>query len=104
MDAGKREIAGMGGSGRSDSAKAQAKEIESLKIVAGEQDLVIAELKKMGAFMSSLANRASALRAMGLRVVMNLPRTRVSGSLTQVSSGRRYTAQTVNGVFRSTRP
>ena len=34
---------------------------------------------------------------MGLRVVMNLPQTRVSMSLTQVSSGRRYTAQTVNG-------
>ena len=47
--------------------------------------------------MSSLINRASALRAMGLRVVMILPRTRVSRSLTQVSSGRRYTAQTVNG-------
>ena len=37
MDAGKRELAGIGGNGRSDPAKAQAKEIESLKIVVGEQ-------------------------------------------------------------------
>ena len=46
MDAGKRELAGIGGNGRSDPAKAQAKEIESLKIVVGEQAMVIAELKK----------------------------------------------------------
>ena len=46
MDAGKRELAGIGGSGRSDPAKALAKEKESLKIVVGEQTLVIAELKK----------------------------------------------------------
>ena len=46
MDAGKRELAGIGGNGRSDPAKAQAKEIESLKIIVGEQALALAELKK----------------------------------------------------------
>ena len=46
MDAGKRELAGIGGNGRSDPAKALAKEIESLKIVVGELTLVNAELKK----------------------------------------------------------
>ena len=48
MDAGRRELAGIGGNGRSDPAKAQAKEIESFKIIVGEQVLVIAELKKAG--------------------------------------------------------
>ena len=46
MDAGKRELAGIGGNGRSDPAKALARENESLKIVAGEQALALAELKK----------------------------------------------------------
>ena len=46
MDAGRRELAGIGGSCRSDPAKATSKEIESLKIVVGEQALVNAELKK----------------------------------------------------------
>ena len=46
MDAGKRELEGIGGNGRSDPAKALAKENESLKIVIGEQALAIAELKK----------------------------------------------------------
>ena len=46
MDAGKRELAGIGGNGRSDPAKAQAKEIESLKIIVGEQALALAALKK----------------------------------------------------------
>ena len=46
MDAGKRELAGIGGNGRSDPAKAQAREIEALKIVVGELTLVNAELKK----------------------------------------------------------
>ena len=46
MDAGKRELAGIGGNGRSDPAKALAKENESLKIVVGEQALALAELKK----------------------------------------------------------
>ena len=46
MDAGKRELEGIGGNGRSDPAKALAKENESLKIVIGEQSLAIAELKK----------------------------------------------------------
>ena len=48
MDAGKEELAGIGGSGRSDPTKAQAKEIEPPKIVADEQDLVVAGLKKDG--------------------------------------------------------
>ena len=48
MDAGKRELAGIGGNGRSDPAKAQAREIEALKIVVGELTLVNAELKKAG--------------------------------------------------------
>ena len=46
MDAGKRELAGIGGNGRSDPAKALAKENEPLKIVVGEQTLALAELKK----------------------------------------------------------
>ena len=46
MDAGKRELAGIGGNGKSDLAKAMAKENESLKIIVGEQALVNAELKK----------------------------------------------------------
>ena len=46
MDAGKRGLAGIGGNGRSDPAKALAKENESLKIVVGELTLVNAELKK----------------------------------------------------------
>ena len=46
MDAGKRELAGMGGSGRSDPARALARENESLKAVVGEQALALAELKK----------------------------------------------------------
>ena len=46
MDAGKRELAGIGGNGRSDPAKALAKENESLKIVVGELTLVNTELKK----------------------------------------------------------
>ena len=46
MDAGRRELAGIGGNGRSDPAKAQAREIESLKIIVGEQALALAELKK----------------------------------------------------------
>ena len=46
MDAGKRELAGIGGNGRSDPAKALATEIESLKIVVCELSLVNAELKK----------------------------------------------------------
>ena len=46
MDAGKRGLAGIGGNGRSDPAKALAKENESLKIVVGELILVNAELKK----------------------------------------------------------
>ena len=46
MDAGKRELEGIGGNGKSDPAKAQAKEIQSLKIIVGEQALAIAELKK----------------------------------------------------------
>ena len=46
MDAGKRELAGIGGNGRSDPAKALARENESLKIVVGEQALALAELKK----------------------------------------------------------
>ena len=39
MDTGKRELAGIGGNGRSDPAKARAKENESPKIVVGEQAL-----------------------------------------------------------------
>ena len=46
MDAGKRELEGIGGSGKGDPAKAQAKENQSLRIIAGEQALAIAELKK----------------------------------------------------------
>ena len=46
MDAGKRELAGIGGNGRSDPAKALAKENKSLKIVVGEQALALAALKK----------------------------------------------------------
>ena len=46
MDAGKRELAGIGGNGMSDPAKALAQENESLKIVVGEQALALAELKK----------------------------------------------------------
>ena len=46
MDAGKRELAGIGGNGRSDPAKALAKENESPRIVVGEQALALAELKK----------------------------------------------------------
>ena len=46
MDASKRELAGIGGNRRSDPAKAQAKEIESTKIIVGEQALALAELKK----------------------------------------------------------
>ena len=47
VDAGKRELAGIGGGGRrSDPARALAKENESLRIVAGEQALALAELKK----------------------------------------------------------
>ena len=46
MDAGKRELAGIGGNGRSDPARALAKEIESLKIIVGEQALALAELEK----------------------------------------------------------
>ena len=46
MDAGKRELACISGNGRSDPAKALAKENESLKIVVGEQALALAELKK----------------------------------------------------------
>ena len=46
MDAGKRELAGIGGNGRSDPAKALAKENESLKIVVGELTLANSALKK----------------------------------------------------------
>ena len=46
MDAGKRELASIGGNGRSDPAKALAKENESLKIVVGELTSVNAELEK----------------------------------------------------------
>ena len=47
VDAGKRELAGIGGNGRrSDPAKALAKENESLRIVVGELTLVNAELRK----------------------------------------------------------
>ena len=46
MDAGKRELGGIGGNGRSDPAKALAQENESLKIVVGEQALALAALKK----------------------------------------------------------
>ena len=46
MDAGRRELAGIGGSSRNDPAKALARENESLKIVVREQALALAELKK----------------------------------------------------------
>ena len=46
MDAGRRELGGIGGNGRSDPAKALAKENESLKIAIDEQALALAELKK----------------------------------------------------------
>ena len=46
MDAGKRELAGIGGNGRSDPAKALARENESLKIVVGELTLANSALKK----------------------------------------------------------
>lgn len=46
MDAGKRELSGIGGNGRSDPAKALARENESLKIVVGELTLANSELKK----------------------------------------------------------
>jgi len=46
MDAGKRDLAGIGGDGRKEPAKALARENESLKIVVGEQALALAELKK----------------------------------------------------------
>ena len=46
MDAGRRELAGIGGNGRSDPAKALAKENKSLKIVIGEQALALVELEK----------------------------------------------------------
>ena len=48
MDAGKRDLSGIGGDGRSDPAKALAKESESPKIVVGELTLVNSELKKPG--------------------------------------------------------
>ena len=46
MDAGKRELAGIGGNGRSDPAKALARENELLKIVVGELTLANSALKK----------------------------------------------------------
>ena len=46
MDAGRGEPAGAGGSGRSDPAKALAREGEPPGVVAGEQALAPAELKK----------------------------------------------------------
>ena len=49
--------------------------------------------------MSSLINRVTALRAMGLRVVFNLPRTRVSMSLTQ--SIKRMKVYRVDGEWES---
>ena len=61
MDAGKREPAGIGGNGRSDPAKAMSKEIESLKIVVGEQVPVNAELKKK----PGAVERASAVKGEG---------------------------------------
>ena len=46
MDAGRRELAGIGGDGGGDPAKALAQENESLKIVAGEQALAVAAMKE----------------------------------------------------------
>ena len=46
MDAGKRDLAGIGGDGRSDPAKALARENGSLRIIVCEQALVNTELKK----------------------------------------------------------
>ena len=53
----------------------------------------------MAAFMSSLISKVVALRAMGLRVVMNLPRMRVSGSLTP--SIKRTKVYRVDGEWES---
>ena len=45
-DAGRKELAGTGGDGGGDPAKAMAREIESLKIVAGEQAMALAVMKE----------------------------------------------------------
>ena len=47
IDAGKRELAGIGGNGRSDAAKALANENELLKVTAGEQALALAATEKI---------------------------------------------------------